>query len=67
MPYERTISEMSGERPLSWSAIWAGAVTALAVALTLVFGLGVFVVPLMVRSDVQRLLGVPPGDSDSTR
>jgi len=26
---------MSGERPLSWSAIWAGAVTALAVALTL--------------------------------
>jgi hypothetical protein len=40
---------------------------ALAVVLTFVFGLGVFVVPLMVRSDVQRLLGVPPGDSDSTR
>jgi hypothetical protein len=37
---------------------------ALAVVLTVFFGLGVFAVPLMVRADIQRLLGSPPENSD---
>src|SRR5262245_30747522 len=37
---------------------------ALAVVLTFFLGLGVFVVPLMVRADIQRLLGGPLENSD---